>query len=166
MYRHICIYIYICIPIYIYAYIYAYIYNPIYLCLYIYIYKIHPCISIHPLNHPSIHPTHPSIRPSTYQWFSNLIVHQNPLEGMLNYRFLHPIPRVSDSACLWHRLRICVSNISSGDDAMRLVWSLHFEKCCLHPVLYLYLSISISSPIHILVSIRLPSYSWTFLINC
>lgn len=162
MYRHICIYIYICIPIYIYAYIYAYIYNPIYLCLYIYIKSILVYPSIHLTIHLSIQP----IRPSTYQWFSNLMVRQNPLEGMLNYRFLHPIPRVSDSACLWHSLRICVSNISSGDDAMRLVWSLHFEKCCLHPVLYLYLSISISSPIHILVSIRLPSYSWTFLINC
>lgn len=44
------------------------------------------------------------------QEFSNFIMHQNHPEGLLRYRFLGPILRVSESEGPEMQLRICISS--------------------------------------------------------
>ena len=61
--------------------------------------------------------------------FLKLRVHQNHLEGLLNYRWRGPTPRVSESPGLWWGPQICLYNQFPGDgDVDAVVWGPHFEN--------------------------------------
>lgn len=67
---------------------------------------------------------HSVLRP----WFSNLTAHQNLLENSLK-QIAIPVPRVSNSVCLWWGPNICIINKIPGEPESPGT-APHFENHC------------------------------------